>query len=110
MDRIELGRRLRALRAAGGRTVAAVATEAGLSVPYLANLENGRGNPTVDALSRVGQALGTRLTFDFATDADAVSDPAELSATLVRFGRSARFRRDVRLIAETLGDEPTALA
>ncbi|XVU30003.1 helix-turn-helix domain-containing protein [Actinoplanes sp. CA-054009] len=87
-----------------------MATDAGLSVPYVANLENGRGNPTVDALSRIGQALGTQLTFDFAPDATAGSGSAELSATLVRFSRSARFRRDVRVIAETLDEEPTALA
>src|SRR5689334_24953011 len=35
--------------------------DAGLSVPYIANLENGRGNPTVAALDRLAEALGTRL-------------------------------------------------
>jgi len=61
-----LGRRLRALRAGAGRTVASVAAEAGLSVPYIANLENGRGNPTVAALERLARALGTELTLDLA--------------------------------------------
>jgi hypothetical protein len=34
---------------AAGRTVASVATDAGLSVPYVANLENGRGNQPLGA-------------------------------------------------------------
>src|SRR5439155_12714694 len=41
----DLGNRLRNRRTAAGRTIASVAAEAGLSVPYIANLENGRGNP-----------------------------------------------------------------
>lgn len=111
MDRNQLGRRLRALRAARGRTVAAVATGAGLSVPYVANLENGRGNPTVDALARIAQALDTRITVGFADDA-AEPDPGAvpLPATLVRLGRGDRFRRDIRLMSETLDEDPTALA
>ncbi|MFD0475785.1 helix-turn-helix domain-containing protein [Nonomuraea thailandensis] len=63
---MELGRRLRARRAALGRTVASVATDAALSVPYVANLENGRGNPTVSALDRLAEALGTRLVIALA--------------------------------------------
>ena len=112
MDKHQLGRRLRALRAASGRTVAAVATDAGLSVPYVANLENGRGNPTVDALSRIAQALGTRATIGLVAEDTAEPDAGTvaLPATLVRLGRSARFRRDVRLIAEALGEDPTTLA
>src|SRR6266852_3571691 len=47
MDQPAIGRQLRARRTAAGRTVASVAEAAGLSVPYIANLENGRGNPTI---------------------------------------------------------------
>ena len=61
MDQTAIGRQLRARRAAAGRTVASVAADAGLSVPYIANLENGRGNPTLTALSRLAEALGLRL-------------------------------------------------
>ena len=88
--------------------MAAVAADAGLSVPYVANLENGRGNPTTDALTRLAEALGTRLTIGFAdTDDDA---PAELPAALVRLGRTARFRRDVRVLAEATGQDVDELA
>ncbi|MGZ0149416.1 helix-turn-helix domain-containing protein [Kribbella sp. WER1] len=58
---MELGDVLRDRRKAAGRTIASVAVDAGLSVPYIANLENGRGNPTVAALDRLATALGARL-------------------------------------------------
>ena len=61
MDETELGAVLRARRKAAGRTIASVAVDAGLSVPYIANLENGRGNPTMAALQRLAAALGTGL-------------------------------------------------
>src|SRR5213594_520962 len=61
VNQSEIGRQLRARRTAAGRTVASVATDAGLSVPYIANLENGRGNPTTAALTRLAGALGLRL-------------------------------------------------
>lgn len=61
MDEVELGAVLRARRRAAGRTIASVAVDAGLSVPYIANLENGRGNPTMAALQRLAAALGTSL-------------------------------------------------
>lgn len=111
MGRRDLGQRLRALRAASGRTVAAVATDAGLSVPYVANLENGRGNPTFDVLDRLAAALDTRLTVDFAPADDVpTAPPAALPAALVRLGRTERFRRDVRVMADATGGSPTELA
>jgi transcriptional regulator with XRE-family HTH domain len=58
---VELGEVLRERRKAAGRTIASVAVDAGLSVPYIANLENGRGNPTVAALDRLATALGAQL-------------------------------------------------
>lgn len=97
-----LGRQLRGLRAAAGRTVASVANDAGLSVPYIANLENGRGNPTVAALDRLAAALGARL------DVSLVSGPgpaaaAPMPSSLVRLGRTARFQRDASDLADALG-------
>ena len=68
VDHEAIGRQLRARRTAAGRTVASVAADAGLSVPYVANLENGRGNPTATALTRLAAALGTRLVITLAPD------------------------------------------
>jgi transcriptional regulator with XRE-family HTH domain len=104
----EVGRQLRALRTASGRTVASVAVDAGLSVPYIANLENGRGNPTVAALSQLAAALGMRLAIslvpaDEADDGTAGPAAGGVPASLVRLGRTDRFRRTAQLMAGPLG-------
>jgi transcriptional regulator with XRE-family HTH domain len=91
MDASELGGRLRAERAANGRTIASVAADAGLSVPYIANLENGRGNPTLAALTRLAAALGHRLRVDLVPGEPAAPQP-EPAGTVLRFARTARFR------------------
>jgi transcriptional regulator with XRE-family HTH domain len=103
----ELGRQLRAMRAASGRTVASVAAAAGLSVPYVANLENGRGNPTMGAVDRLAAALGSELTVSLAgTTGPAPSAPQ----SLVRFARTSRFRHDNTQLAATLGASPDELS
>jgi transcriptional regulator with XRE-family HTH domain len=52
-----VGDRLRARRIELGLTLLTVATDAGLSVPYVANLEKGRGNPTLDVIVALADAL-----------------------------------------------------
>lgn len=106
MEDSAIGRQLRARRTAAGRTVASVAADAGLSVPYIANLENGRGNPTTAALSRLAEALGMRLVIALVLgennhQADGPAPPV-VPASLVRLGRTARFRRAVAAMATTL--------
>jgi transcriptional regulator with XRE-family HTH domain len=96
----ELGKRLRARRAAAGRTIASVAADAGLSVPYIANLENGRGNPTLSAVANLASALGVRLVVELAGDeepARPVPDPPPDS--LIQFARGARFSAEAARIA-----------
>jgi transcriptional regulator with XRE-family HTH domain len=89
VDEGELGAALRARRKAAGRTIASVAVDAGLSVPYIANLENGRGNPTLAALDRLSGALGTSLVVALGDDDRApVSD--ELAALVDTSARAAR--------------------
>jgi transcriptional regulator with XRE-family HTH domain len=106
VDQPAIGRELRAGRTAAGRTVASVAADAGLSVPYIANLENGRGNPTITALTRLAEALGMRLVVtlvpgDESQPASTSASP-EMPASLVRLGRTPRFRQAVREMAATL--------
>jgi transcriptional regulator with XRE-family HTH domain len=110
VDASELGRRLRAERTASGRTIASVAAAAGLSVPYIANLENGRGNPTVAALTRLAEALGLHLEVHLAPDADTRPDPApEPAPEVLRFARTARFQDEAaRLTRRTGVPEQTA--
>jgi transcriptional regulator with XRE-family HTH domain len=106
VEQAAIGRQLRARRTAAGRTVASVAADAGLSVPYIANLENGRGNPTATALTRLAAALGMRLVITLAPDEDSpqAREPAspDVPASLVRLGRTARFRQAVTAIAAAL--------
>jgi transcriptional regulator with XRE-family HTH domain len=104
-----IGRELRARRTAAGRTVASVAADAGLSVPYIANLENGRGNPTTTALTRLAEALGLRLVValvaaDDSQRAAAPTAPAapQVPSSLVRLGRTARFRQAADVMATTV--------
>jgi transcriptional regulator with XRE-family HTH domain len=114
MEHPAIGRELRARRTAAGRTVASVAVDAGLSVPYIANLENGRGNPTVTALTRLAEALGLRLVLTLVPVEE--SRPAggaaapEVPASLVRLGRTPRFRQTVSDMATTLGRDTDELA
>jgi transcriptional regulator with XRE-family HTH domain len=106
VENAAIGRQLRARRTAAGRTVASVATDAGLSVPYVANLENGRGNPTTTALTRLAGALGMRLVITLVPDEDipqtAQPAPPEVPASLVRLGRTARFRQAATSTATAL--------
>ena len=114
MDTQEIGGQLRGRRAAAGRTVASVAMDAGLSVPYVANLENGRGNPTVSALSRLASALGMKLTIALEPDDDqSDSDSpkaAEIPQALVRLGRTKRFRVITEMAADKLHIDPRDFA
>lgn len=75
-----------------------------MSVPYVANLENGRGNPTVDVLDRLADALGTRLVIDLADPTADAAVPA-LPPSLVDFSQSRRFRREVGRLAATLEED-----
>ncbi|THJ25299.1 helix-turn-helix domain-containing protein [Candidatus Frankia alpina] len=78
MDRVQLGQALRARRREAGRTIASVGVDAGLSVPYIANLENARGNPTLSALEQLAAALGARLEVLMSSDDE---DPGEQAAS-----------------------------
>jgi transcriptional regulator with XRE-family HTH domain len=97
--RLELGRRLRARRTAQDRILASVAVDAGLSVPYVANLENGRGNPTLGALLALARALDVPLAELLREDAAPSSPPA----SLIAFTATPRFEREVRRLAREEG-------
>jgi XRE family transcriptional regulator, aerobic/anaerobic benzoate catabolism transcriptional regulator len=54
---VEVGQRIRAARAKAGVTRKQLAAASGASERYLAHLEAGTGNPSVDMLSAIGDAL-----------------------------------------------------
>ena len=86
-------------------TLAQVADESGLSLPYVSNLERGRGNPTLDALRAVAAALQQSVTDLLGEDVSEDSfDPAELVLagapdSLIRFTRSAEFQNVLKRLA-----------
>ena len=110
MEIERLGQQLRALRTAAGRTVASVAADAGLSGPYFANLPNGRGNPTITALSRLAAALGCGLDLTLTpAGGPAPGDPGlppEVPASLDRCARTPRFRHAAATMAAARGLDP----
>lgn len=56
-----LGARLRTLRAARGMSRRILARDSAVSERYLAELENGRANPSIGVLARIGAAIGVDL-------------------------------------------------
>lgn len=95
-----LGRRLRARRTTMGLTLAAVAKEAELSLPYLSNLERGRGNPTMEALTRIASALDitvSSIVGETGADGDGPGGVEEMLGTppdsLVRYLRTPEFEQ-----------------
>jgi transcriptional regulator with XRE-family HTH domain len=89
-----------------GLTLAQVAEQAGLSLPYVSNLERGRGNPTLDALTALARALDVPLASLLGADGD--DDPfdtvlATAPKSLLQFARSAAFQETVTQLAERQG-------
>jgi transcriptional regulator with XRE-family HTH domain len=104
-----LGSRIRSRRKAAGLTLAEVAERAGLSLPYVSNLERGRGNPTLEALEALSTALETSVGA-LVGRTDEALDPLELvmaeaPASLMAFARSDRFRQQIRTLAERQGSD-----
>ncbi|WP_419849980.1 helix-turn-helix domain-containing protein [Candidatus Poriferisocius sp.] len=104
-----LGARLRARRMALGLTLAQVAEDSGLSLPYVSNLERGHGNPTLDALRAISGALQQSLSDILGDEIPEGSfDPAELvladaPSSLQAFTRTDRFLEVVDRLAESQG-------
>lgn len=100
-----LGERIRARRTALGLTLAQVADAAQLSIPYVSNLERGRGNPTLSALRSVAEALQQSVVELLGqSESEEGFDPAELvlaeaPQSLRVFTRSDRFRSTVEKLA-----------
>jgi transcriptional regulator with XRE-family HTH domain len=54
----QLGGRIRARRTERGLTQEELAHRAGLDYSYVNQIENGRRNPSLDAIARIARALG----------------------------------------------------
>lgn len=58
--RIELGKRLRALRLEAGLTQLQLAERTGVTNEFMSRIENGSGMPSLDTLGRLADALALR--------------------------------------------------
>src|SRR5579872_3879014 len=107
-----IGQRLRARRVELGLTLAQVAETSGLSLPYVSNLERGRGNPTLEALGSVAKALDIPLASLVGDDGPI--EPlqvvlASAPASLLQFSRSHDFQETVEELAERQGESVDAM-
>jgi transcriptional regulator with XRE-family HTH domain len=97
--------RIRTRRLELGLTLAEVAERAGLSLPYVANLERGRGNPTVDALRKLAAALEIPASRLLGDDDGTPLDPidlvlASMPRSLLQFSRTDRFAAEIQRLAQ----------
>src|SRR3954451_12988713 len=93
---------VRRLRAARALSAAALARESGVARATLAELEAGRGNPTVETLYGLASVLGVTL-------ADLLVEPEAPSVQVVRAGEGPRVSGPV-LQARLLRQAPVACA
>lgn len=104
-----LGARLRTLRAARGMSRRILARDSAVSERYLAELENGRANPSIGVLARIGLAIGVDIAELFTSPSrDAATallerlgpeDRAAAGALLERhFGRAADKAERITLV------------
>jgi transcriptional regulator with XRE-family HTH domain len=85
-----------------GRTLSSVAIDAGLSVPYVANLERGRGNPTLSVLESLADALDLPLAA-MANDGGTEVGPPSMPRGLGELVAGDRFRRELRFLIRSTG-------
>jgi len=106
-----VGDRLRARRLELGFTLAEVANRAGLSLPYVSNLERGRGNPTIDALTSLAHALDLALGDLLGESVDAEIDfgLAHAPKSLQAFARTQRFAAAVDRLSRLQRSSPDAM-
>jgi transcriptional regulator with XRE-family HTH domain len=98
-----IGQRLRARRVELGLTLAEVAEKAGLSLPYVSNLERGRGNPTLEALGALARALDIPLASLLGENGPMEPLQVVLASappSLVQFSRSPDFIETVKELAD----------
>jgi predicted transcriptional regulator len=111
-DSETIGQRLRARRVELGRTLAEVADQSGLSLPYVSNLERGRGNPTLEALGALARALEIPLASLVGEEGPAESVQMVLASappSLLHFSRSSNFQKIVADLASQQGESVDAM-
>jgi transcriptional regulator with XRE-family HTH domain len=84
-----IGGRIRALRLARGLTLVRLAAIAGLSHPFLSQLERGRARPSMVSLEKIARALGSSQ-LELMAAAEDEAQPGESPTVLVRSHEGTR--------------------
>lgn len=81
----EVGAQLRAIRLARGLTISEVAARAGLTASHISQVERGVAQPSIGALNRICEALGTRMSSVLSLPSTSAASPLpENSVGIVR--------------------------
>jgi transcriptional regulator with XRE-family HTH domain len=83
-----IGGKIRALRQRLKRTLGETAAAAGISAPFLSQVERGQANPSVKSLAGIAQALGVTLQYFVGTPTEATSVCRGSEVTSFRFAGS----------------------
>lgn len=107
MDNVQiiLGKRIQGLRKRHRLTQLQLAEKANLSLKHLGEIERGRGNPTLDSLNALADALAVTLSELF--DLDAVmplSEDAEEAITKALKSASQKERTRILKVVKVLLD------
>jgi len=107
MDNVQklLGKRIQGLRKRHRLTQLQLAEKANLSLKHLGEIERGRGNPTLDSLNALADALAVTLSELF--DLDAViplSEDAEEAITKALKSASQKERARILKVVQLLLD------
>ncbi len=110
-----LGARLRARRRNLGKTLTDIAADADVSMTYLSNLERGRGNPTLDVLTRIAEALSVDVgslvgaAHEVAHDGSIDVIMTNAPESLLAFSGTDDFKSSIARLAQRRGEDPVEL-
>lgn len=101
LDAIDVGRRVRAEREKAGLSLAQLAAASGLTKAYLVRLENQGGNPSMDVLFQIAEALDLTIADLVArSPIRFVGDESEVSPSLRSFAEEAGLSSgDIKMLA-----------
>ncbi|REG48897.1 XRE family transcriptional regulator [Paraburkholderia sp. BL6669N2] len=86
---VEMGGKIRALRHRLGRTLEQTAKAAGISKPFLSQVERSRASPSLGSLARIAGALGVKVQYFVDTPSEERSVRRKKDLWFFSFGDSA---------------------
>lgn len=70
---MDIGKRIRDIRKANGQKLITIATETGLSQPFISEIERGVKVPSIETLKAIAKALGITLSEFFSENKPEIS-------------------------------------